>query len=165
MDDQYKYASVDGLIIPEHRPDKRDRRVGFIMLNHMFKPLNGSLEASYRYYNDSFGVTANTLGLAWYQNIGKNWVVSPSFRYYEQSAADFYAPQFTGKPEFYSADYRLAKLSSLTYGLKVIWKASDRCQVSLGYDRYVMSGRDGGATSDDAFPSANIFALGVKLWY
>ena len=70
--------------------------------------------------------------------------IVPSVRYYEQSAADFYAPQFTGKPEFYSADYRLAKLSSLTYGLKVVWKASDRVQASIGYDRYSMQGRDGG---------------------
>ncbi len=165
LDDQYKYASVDSAIIPEHRPDERQRRVGYMMLNHMFEPLHGSLEASYRLYNDSYGITANTFGLTWFQNLGKHWVVAPSFRYYEQSAADFYAPLFTGKPEFYSADYRLAKLSSMTYGLKVIWKKSDSFQASLGYDRYEMSGRDGGATPAEAFPSANIITAGIKIWF
>ena len=163
LDDQYKYAQIDDLLLPEHRPDQRDRRVFFAMLNHMFEPLNGSLEASYRLYDDSFGVTASTYGLTWYQNLGKHWVIAPTLRYYEQSAADFYAPQFTGSPEYYSADYRLARLSSLTYGLKVVWKASDRVQLSLGYDRYTMKGRDGGATSSEAFPSANIITAGVKI--
>lgn len=165
LDDQYKIASVDGMLVHEHRPDMRDKRVAYVMLNHMFQPLHGSVEASYRLYDDSFGITSNTFGLTWLQNLGKSWVIAPSVRYYQQSAADFYAPIFTGKPDYYSADYRLAKLSSLTYGLKVTWKASDRFQVSLGYDRYVMSGRDGGATPGEAFPSANIFALGLKLWY
>ena len=165
LNDQYKYASVDSLIVPEHRPSERQRRVAYMMLNHMFEPLHGSLEASYRFYNDSYGITANTLGLTWYQNIGKRWVIAPSFRYYEQSAADFYAPQFEGKPEFYSADYRLSKLSSVTYGLKVVWKKSDRIQMSLGYDRYEMSGRDGGATPAEAFPSANIVTAGIKIWF
>ncbi|MBL9145645.1 MAG: DUF3570 domain-containing protein [Verrucomicrobiaceae bacterium] len=165
LDDQYKYASVDDVLMPEHRPDQRDRRVGYVMLNKMIEPLHGSLEATYRLYNDSFGVTANTYGLTWFQKLGKNWILAPSVRYYEQSAADFYAPLFSGKPEFYSADYRLAKLSTLTYGLKVIWKPGDRVEMSLGYDRYTMKGRDGGATSPDAFPSANIITAGVKVWF
>ena len=165
LDDQYKYASVNNAIIPEHRPDHRERRVAYVMLNHMFEPLHGSLEASYRFYNDSYGIDANTFGLTWLQNIGKHWVVAPSVRYYEQSAASFYAPQFTGKPEYYSADYRLARLSTFTYGLKVVWKQSDRLQFNIGYDRYSMQGRDGGLTPAAAFPSANIFTMGVKVWY
>ena len=81
LDDQYKVASVGGSIVPEHRPDSRERRVAYVMLNHMFKSVNGSVEASYRLYNDSFGIDANTYSVAWLQNLGPHWVISPSFRY------------------------------------------------------------------------------------
>jgi hypothetical protein len=164
LDDQYKYASVDDLIVHENRPGVRDKRIAFLMLNHCFEKLNGSLEASYRFYNDSFGIDAHTLEFAWYQNLGKHWVVAPSLRWYSQSAADFYATKFTGKPEFYSADYRLSKLTTVTYGLKLVWKPTHNKNISLSYDRYEMDGRDG-VTPGEAYPKANMLSLGVKLWY
>ncbi|MBL9116470.1 MAG: DUF3570 domain-containing protein [Verrucomicrobiaceae bacterium] len=165
LSDQYKSAMVDGEVIPEVRPDARTRWVGMITLNKMFTPVDGSIEASYRYYKDTFGVSANTYALTWFQNVGKSWVIAPSFRYYEQSEADFYAPAFEGNPQYFSADYRLSKLRSMTCGLKVVWKPSSKVQVSAAYDRYIMEGRDGGRTSADAYPSANIFTVGIKLWY
>jgi hypothetical protein len=165
LDDQYKSAGVGGEIIPEKRPDERDKWILFLMLNKMIEPLNGSFEATYRFYTDTYGINAHTVGLTWFQKLGKNWVIAPGVRYYEQSAADFYAPIFESKPQHYSADYRLAKLASLTYGLKLIWKPSDKFQFNIGYDRYVMEGRDGGATPAENFPSANVFAAGVKVWF
>ena len=53
-------------------------------------------------------------------------VVSPSARYYYQTAADFYAIQFPGDPinnpdrvpHFYSADYRLSEMETFTLGLE-----------------------------------------------
>lgn len=164
LDDQYKYASLNDAIVHEQRPGVRDKRILFLLLNHDFEKLHGSLEASYRYYNDTFGIDAHTLGLAWYQSLGKHLVVAPSLRWYAQSAADFYSTRFTGNPEFYSADYRLSKLTSWTYGLKLLWKWSDTKNISLSYERYDMHGADG-MTPGEAYPKANIITLGVKLWY
>ena len=164
LDDQYKYASVDDVIMHEKRPDARDKRIAMIMLNHAFDSLHGSVEASYRYYNDSYGISAHTLGLAWYQHLGKHLILAPSVRYYEQSAADFYAVKFAGPRPVFSSDYRLSNLDSVTYGLKLVVKFSERFNFSLAYDRYAMHGQDG-QTSGEAYPKANIFTAGFKLWY
>ncbi len=164
LDDQYKYASVNGLIEHEKRPDSRERRVAMLLLNRTFDSLHGSLEASYRFYNDSYGIDAHTFGLAWYQHLGKYVILSPSVRYYQQSAADFYAVSFAGNPVNFSSDYRLSKLATLTYGLKLVVKLSGRVNFNVSYDRYTMWGRDG-VTSQDAYPSANIMSMGFRLWF
>ncbi|MDB6138779.1 MAG: hypothetical protein JWO94_1851 [Verrucomicrobiaceae bacterium] len=164
LDDQYKYASVDDVIVHEKRPDARDRRIAMVMLNHEFDSLHGSLEATYRFYNDSYGINAHTCGLAWYQHLGRYFIVSPSVRYYEQSAADFYGVKFTGAPAIFSSDYRLSNLDSVTFGLKVLVKFSERFNFTLAYDRYAMHGQDG-ETPGEAYPKANIFTAGFKLWY
>lgn len=164
LDDQYKYASVNDVIMHEQRPDSRDKRIVFLLLNRTFDSVHGSAELMYRFYNDSYGVDAHTLGLTWFQHIGKHLILAPSVRYYEQSAADFYAVKFTGKPDVFSSDYRLSKLSTITYGLKAIWKFNDALQMSLGYDRYEMNGRDG-ETPGEAYPRAHMFTAGFKLWY
>ncbi|MDB6120252.1 MAG: hypothetical protein JWO08_4033 [Verrucomicrobiaceae bacterium] len=164
LDDQYKYASVDDVIVHEKRPDARDKRIAMVMLNRAFDSLNGSVEASYRFYNDSYGIAAHTLGLAWYQRIGKYLVLAPSVRYYEQSAADFYGVKFAGQRPVFSSDYRLSKLDSVTYGVKLLVKLSESFDFTLAYDRYAMHGQDG-ETPGEAYPKANIFTAGFKLWY
>lgn len=164
LNDQYKYASVDDDIVREQRPDSRDKRIALVMLNRAVDTLNGSAELMYRFYTDSYGVDAQTVGFTWYQKLGKRFILAPSLRYYEQSAADFYATEFTGAPKIYSSDYRLSKLATLTAGLKLIWKAHDKFTISLAYDRYSMWGRDA-ATSNEAYPDANVVTLGFKLWY
>ncbi len=164
LDDQYKYALLNDVVVHEQRPDTRERRVAMLLLNRAFDSLNGSLEASYRYYNDSFGINAHTFGLAWYQRVGQHLIIAPEARCYQQSAADFYAVSFTGNPTNFSSDYRLSKLASITYGMRVTWKFSEKFNFSVAYDRYSMWGRDG-VTSGDAYPSANIITAGFKLWY
>lgn len=164
LHDQYKYASVDDVIVHEQRPDSRDKRIAHVLLNRTVEPLHGSLEAMYRYYSDTYGIRAHTVGFTWFQRLGRQVVLAPSIRYYEQSAADFYGVQFSGAPDIYSSDYRLSKLSSVTWGLKLLWKCSDRFNVSVAYDRYSMNGRDR-ETPGEAYPKANVVTLGMKLWY
>ena len=164
LDDQYKYASLNDVIVHEKRPDARDRRIAMLVVNRAFDSLHGSLEASYRLYSDSYGISAHTVGLAWYQHLGRYFILAPSVRYYEQSAADFYGVKFIGNPNIFSSDYRLSNLDSVTYGLKLLVKFSDRCSLSLSYDRYAMHGQDG-QTAGDAYPKANIFTTGLKVWF
>ena len=164
LDDPYKLAQVGTDIIAEHRPSWRDKHAIYATLSHFFDCLNGSIEGGYRFYTDSFGIDAHTYELTWNQKIGRQFIISPNIRYYEQSAADFYGVQFVTKPEFYSADYRLSKLSALSYGITVTWKPKDKFAVDAGYERYSMWGRDG-QTSGEAYPDANMVTLGIKIWF
>jgi hypothetical protein len=95
-------------------------------------------------------------------------VISPSARYYYQTAADFYGIQFPGDfindpdrvPKHYSSDYRLSELETITLGLEANIKLRDQWDLHLGYQRYWMHGLDG-ETAQSAYPKANIFTIGL----
>jgi hypothetical protein len=158
---------------PENRPDRREHSIAYASVNHTVAPLHGALEASYRFYHDTFGTTSHTLGVAWLQKIGDRFVLSPSLRYYQQTAADFYRVTLDGTSivpgnrvnpagPFYSADYRLAKLRTWDYALKAVWKVSDVLQLDAAFEHYEMQGRDG-YTLASAFPRAKMVTLGAQV--
>ncbi len=158
---------------PENRPTRREHTIAYASLNHAVAPLHGALEASYRYFRDTFGTTSHTLGATWLQKIGDRFVLSPSLRYYQQSAADFYRTTLDGTTivpglglnpagPFYSADYRLAKLRTWDYGLKAVWKCTDGLQIDAAVEHYEMQGRDG-FTLASAFPRAKMVTLGATV--
>lgn len=158
---------------PENRPDSRSRWIALASINHAWTQLNGAIDASYRFHHDDFGITSHTILLTWLQKLGSKVILSPSFRFYQQSAADFYrltldgsgitgVSRPTGQAPYYSADYRLSEMRTLTYGLKLIWTPTDAWQLDVAYERYEMSGRDG-VTSPSAYPEADIVTLGAKF--
>lgn len=165
------------LTFPENRPDEREKWIGYVAFNRAWPGVGegGALEASYRLYHDSFGVDSHTVALGWLQKLREGRLtVHPQVRVYRQSAADFYRVTLDGAPfvptprpnpagPFYSADYRLTEIETLTAGVTVTWNVRDWLAVDATYDRYVMRGRDG-VTSAQAFPDANVFTLGVRLW-
>lgn len=168
---------IPGIFLPltygENRPPSRDKCTLFAGVNRAFPQAHGALEASYRLYRDTFGTTAHTLEVAWFQKFGEKFTLQPSLRFYDQSAADFYRVDVTGANftptghfnpagPYFSADYRLSALRTYNYGLKVIWTVTGNVQVDLAYERYEMHGKDG-VTSPSAYPRANTFTAGVRF--
>jgi hypothetical protein len=98
----------------------------------------------------------------------------PGVRFYHQDAANFYHYRLdetaiipvAGPPRphgpFYSSDYRLSAMRTMTYGLKVVWNASDALQFDAAYERYEMRGTDG-VTPQSAYCQANIITVGAKF--
>ncbi len=183
LSDPYKLVqkSVEvapGIFLPftygENRPDERTRWSFFASVNRAYPDLKGAVEASYRFYHDTFGTNAHTIELSWFQHLGTKFILNPFGRFYDQSAADFYyynldATNITpvsGTPNpngpFYSSDYRLSKLQTYTYGLKAIWTITPRWQLDASASRYEMRGRDD-MTPDSAYPAASIFTASLKL--
>lgn len=162
------------LTFPENRPDERDKWIALTTLNRAFPEAHGAVEATYRFYRDTYETTAHTLELAWFQRFGERLVLRPSFRYYTQSAAEFYLYRLDGtaivpqagppRPQgpFYSSDYRLAEMDTFTYGVKLVFEAHERAHFDLAWERYEMRGRDG-ITPQSAFPEANIVTAGVRF--
>ncbi|HEY1765658.1 MAG TPA: DUF3570 domain-containing protein [Opitutaceae bacterium] len=160
----------------ENSPATRDKGTIFASVNHAFLGVNGAAEASYRFYADSFGVTAHTGELTWIQNLGSHFRLEPNFRYYTQTAANFYYYNLdtasiipvhvptVGVGPYYTSDFRLSAMDSYSYGLRFVWKPSHWAELDLAYDRYQMHGRDG-ITSASAYPTAGISTAGAKfLW-
>ncbi len=183
LSDPYKLVQKDTEILPglslpltfaENRPAERDKTIALAALNRAFPAANGALEATYRFYHDTFGTGAHTVDLAWFQRLGERVMLRPGFRFYTQDAADFYyykldgtkvvpaagAPR-TGGP-FYSSDYRLSRMQTYTYGVKLVWRATDALNVDLAYERYDMQGKDG-VTPQSAYADANIVTAGLKF--
>lgn len=130
-DDPYKAIDI--------RPDHRDQLAWLTRWNHHLPAIDATLRLSARYYRDTFGVRAITLGTEWVQQVG-SWSVTPSLRYYTQSAADFYyGPPFPsgfvpGQP--YSADQRLSSFGAFTPGIKVAKAFPDGWKVDLKAEYY-----------------------------
>jgi len=158
----------------ENSPNLRDKGTLFASINHAFPEVRGALEASYRFYEDSFGITANTGEVSWIQHVGAHLDVEPMVRVYEQSAARFYYYDLDDTPiipvhvptigagPFYSSDFRLSAMDSYAAGLTATWKPTDWVRLDLGYEQYNMYGRDG-VTPASAYPRAGITTVGARF--
>jgi Protein of unknown function (DUF3570) len=182
LNDQYKLVEKTEELVPgsffplaflENLPDTRSMADAYASINRSYPGLGGALEASYRFYGDTFGIVANTVEVQWLQKVGTRLTVAPNLRFYEQNAADFYyynlddtslAPTHVPNPDapHYSSDYRLSSLYAVTGGLKMTYKWNDRLQMDVAYDQYRMRGRDG-VTPQSAYPVANILSAGAKI--
>jgi len=163
LDDPYKVVEINRVLVAERRPGHKHKEAVRLSLNHRVVPLDGTLESSYRFYDDSYGITGHTAALAWYQDIGDNVIVRPMVRLHDQSAAKFYAVRFSGSPTEYSSDYRLSALNAISYGAKLIIAPSARLSIDCAYERYALDGKDD-VTHEDVYPSADIFSVGARLW-
>lgn len=153
---------------PEQRPDYRNKAVVRASITQFITPVNASVEGAYRYYHDTYGLDAHTVELAWYQNIGKHVVLSPMFRYYYQSEANFYyeilPDTYATAPTYFSPDWRLSQMQTFTAGVNLAVKATKWLTFDASYKRYVMEGLDG-VTSQTAYPSANVFTIGARILF
>ena len=168
--DPYKEVDV--------RPPERNQAIVLARWNHYSEDTGGALRSAYRYYHDSFGIDAHTIGAAWVQPAGR-FVITPSLRYYSQSAASFYydpiydpdvgAPYppgyFTNPPRYSSADQRLAGFGAVTIGLAVDYNIDRDWLIGLKASYYEQrtGWRAGGNGSIGLEPfQATWFQLGLE---
>ncbi len=77
------------------------------------------LRSYYRYYTDSWGVNANTANLEIAYKVTPFFSISPFYRYYNQSAAKYFAP-YGAHPitdQYYTSNYEYSKFRSDFYGI------------------------------------------------
>ncbi len=161
-DDPYKAIDV--------RPDYRDQLAWLTRWNHYVSSLDATLRLSARYYRDTFGIRAITLGTEWVQQVG-SWTVTPSLRYTTQSAADFYyGPPFPVgfvPGQSYSADQRLSAFGALTPGIKLGKLFADGWRVDFKAEYYEQRSNwhsliGGGNSGTDLLPlKAQFYQVGL----
>jgi hypothetical protein len=130
----------------DFRPDKRDIKTVMARWNHHFDGTDGTSRLSYRYYTDSFGIDAHTLGLEYVQPLSKGWTIIPSVRLHSQSAADFYLPVDPSSPDiapfpanpgdFSTSDQRLSAFGALTLGVKVEKQIAEDWTFDVKFEHY-----------------------------
>ncbi|MDX8340424.1 DUF3570 domain-containing protein [Draconibacterium sp. IB214405] len=147
----------------EQLPDSRFKIALGARLNY-FVNHRVTLRTYYRYYTDDWGITSHTASLEIPVKITDKFTIYPSYRFYNQTAADYFAPynEHLSTEEYYTSDYDLSKFSANNYGFGVsytdvftkshIWKLGLK-SIDAKFHKY---------DRDSAF-SASMFSFGVKF--
>jgi hypothetical protein len=167
MDNFLQSNPSDASLTPEQRPRQKNQEIIYLGYTRFIDKVNGSLDVGYRGYHDSYGIWGHTVETAWHQKLWRNLYLSPSFRYYNQTAATFYyvlVPDFNNLPPFYSSDYRLSEMQTFDFSVTLSYRVLKWVSIDLSYSRYIMEGLDG-VTSQSAYPSANVYSVGGRIWF
>jgi hypothetical protein len=131
----------------ENLPDKRTK-LPFGIRASYFMGDRFILRAYYRYYMDDWGIKAHTANIELPIKLSPFVSVSPFYRYYTQTAADYFAPYgaHTIAENFYSSDYDLSAFSSQFFGTglrlmpaKGVFRIAHFTMLELRYGHYARS--------------------------
>lgn len=147
--DQYKLYDL--------RPDERNADSLLLRWNHHFTDLDTTLHSSYRYYHDNFGIDSHTLEFEYVLNLPHKWQLTPSLRYYTQTAANFYFDPVANDPYAdadtvgapisvvygryldglpASMDQRLSGFGAVTWGVKLDKAVSRNLTLGIKFEQY-----------------------------
>jgi len=166
---------------PEAYPGTRTSNA--ISLNaRYFLKYRAAVHGEYRYYTDTWGIDANSIQVGYTQPWRKQWIFEVGYRWYDQSAADFYSDLFprADAQNFLARDKELSTFTShmlslgVTYELPPLgWKFIERSTVNFFYDRVRYDYADfrdvraGGAPGSEPLYQfdADVFRLFVSGWF
>ncbi|MDX1537039.1 DUF3570 domain-containing protein [Arsukibacterium sp.] len=164
MTDPFKLVSVvnaNGEVqqnLYESRPDQRTKHS--LYWQNKLHVRGSYLDASYRYMWDDWELTSHTADLKWRLPIADSWYVEPQFRYYQQTAAEFYQPfilQAEPVPQYVSADYRIGKMNTYTVGAKFGTKLAAGNELSFRIALYQQNPQNDGVTAPGVLADIDLY--------
>ena len=175
--------SASYLYLYEHRPEDR-QKLSVYWQNKVAIGSSSALNLGYRYMTDDWGVDSHTYDVSYHWGITDNVYLEPSYRYYQQSAADFYVPFLNAGSEvilsgsdissqvaFASADPRLGAFGATTLGLKLGLALGADQDIGLKFETYEQADRNqrkatpAGSDLDGQDQFAELSASWVQLEY
>lgn len=117
----YRLVYAGGTSVPERHPETRERRDAFVKF-HQYLSNRSSLKLDYRLYGDDWGVLSHEIAGALSQYVVNGLYARYEYRWYTQSAADFWRPDYAttqGVDGYLTGDYRLSPLSSHLFGVSL----------------------------------------------
>jgi hypothetical protein len=111
------YFADSSKAVVERLPSQRVKLPVGLRLNY-FLGDNVILRAYYRYYIDNWGVRSHTASLEVPVKITPFFSISPFYRYYIQSASNYFAPYkvHTAADAYYTSNYALSAFSGQYFG-------------------------------------------------
>ncbi|WP_439152934.1 DUF3570 domain-containing protein [Winogradskyella sp.] len=122
------------------------------------------LRTYYRYYYDDWGIQSHTFNLEVPIKISQKFTLYPSYRFYNQTAADYFAPfdEHLSTDNYYTSDYDLSKFNANQFGFGIsytdifatthLWKFGLK-SIDLQYNNY----------SRNTGLDANYIGIGIKF--
>jgi len=104
----------------EHLPSQRVKLPIGLRLNY-FLGDNVIIRTYYRFYIDDWGMVSHTANIEVPVKISPFFSISPFYRYYVQTAANYFAPyeKHTVADQYYTSNYALSGFTSQTFGVGV----------------------------------------------
>ena len=166
---------------PEVYPRTRTSNAASLNARY-FLPYRAALHGEYRWFTDTWGIDASTVRMGYTHPLGERWVIEGGYRWYDQSAADFYSDLFPRQDfqNFLARDKELSTFTShmlsvgATYELPAFgWRFLQRSTVNLFYDRTryeyddFRDVRAGGTPGTEPLYQfdADVFRLFVSGWF
>jgi hypothetical protein len=151
---------VNGIMVVGNAPDSRSREALALRLRQAL-PADTYLEADYRRYWDSWAIDSNTLEIGLSHYFTPSFLLGGSYRWYDQTGAFFYEPSYTGNPEYFTGDFRLAPFTSGLYGGRLSYAPAHgllgvfpaHTALDVRYERYI---------ANTNFEAA-IFSAGLRI--
>lgn len=80
-----------------------------------------TVRSFYRYYFDDWGITSHTASIELPIKLGDKFTIYPSYRYYSQTAADYFLPynEHLSTTPLYTSDYDLSSYNSNQFGFGI----------------------------------------------
>jgi uncharacterized protein DUF3570 len=154
----------------ENRPAQHNKQAVFTDVRRYVA--GATVDLSYRYFWDDWGIVSHSVDSFVRIPLGRGHAIEPHYRWYRQSAADFYhwyLVEGQPLPAFASADSRLAAFDAATLGLKYSFPLKNFDQLSISAEYYKQMGSRGppdaiGVLGQyDLFPRLNVFM--VRMGY
>ncbi len=160
LSNPYLRADVGGIMVVGQVPDIRSRQTIMLRLRQAL-PADTYLEADYRHYVDDWKLTSNGVSIGLSHHFSPQVLAAFNYRYYDQTAAYFWAPQyFAPIPQYFTADFRLEPFASGEYTSRVVITPQHQLPwlppqtgVVFEYNRYV---------ANNNF-TAGIFSAGLRI--
>jgi len=141
----------------EQRPDVRNQWNFNLRLVQHIAPFDAAVNVSYSFFHDDWGINAHTFEGSWVQPLPGSWRVTPTIRYYSQSAAGFYTPYLVTKNQasgnkdslqnyrqipqkYFSSDHRLSGYGALSGGVVVNKDFAKGISLQMGFEYYAHKG-------------------------
>jgi hypothetical protein len=116
----YRVALVFGAAVPERLPGTRtSRTMQFRVVGEVASGL--SIRGEYRYFWDTWDITAQNYGVGATARLGEKWLVDGYARYYTQGGALFFYNNATTETQYVTRNRQLSPFDSWTVGGKVTY--------------------------------------------
>lgn len=128
----YNYVTVGSTNVYELYPQTRTGSAYALKGVKLFDPAN-SMNFSYRYYDDNWGIKSHTLNTEWLYSVSNLLTLGLRARYYTQSKANFTKPlaSVSASDTYIVSDYRMSAFDSYDVGIPLIYKPSPASNVKF----------------------------------
>ncbi len=173
LNNPYRSARVLGASVQERYPRTRTSNALGIQANKYWGDRSFVSRLKYRFYDDTWGITANNIELLFSRRIGEKSEVGLGGRFYSQSAASFYSDNFDQEYRYMARDKELSDFTSVSFGGRVSYELfRDRGRFAKGkltlmYDRIHFNYHNfSDVRNGELYEfNANVIQLFFSAWY